>query len=199
MYITRSIDFQLIPTLLGTVTMSEVVPTALILGHSFVKRLQRDLHQGFESRVSCDFNLLGTASVRLHGIGGQTVQTLQANDLHVVRDLAPVIVILEIGTNDLSKLPPEKVGSAIEDLVRLSQSEFSVRAIGICYVIPRGIFFPHAMTFWCKATVLKQYVSVVVADLPNVFCWRHTEFNNQYSLYRSDRGTVLTAGGLLKN
>ena len=40
------------------------------------------------------------ASVRLHGVGGQTVQMLQANDLHVVRGLAPDIVILEIGTND---------------------------------------------------------------------------------------------------
>ena len=78
--------------------MSEVVPTALIQGHSFVKRLQRDLHRGFDSRASCDFNLSGTASVRLHGIGGRTVQTLHANDLHVVRDLAPDIVILEIGS-----------------------------------------------------------------------------------------------------
>ena len=104
--------------------MSEVVPTALILGNSFVKRLQRNLHWGFNSRASCDFNLSGTASVRLHGIGGRTVQTLHANDLHVVRDLAPDIVILEIGTNDLSKLPPEKFGSAIEDLVRLFQSDF---------------------------------------------------------------------------
>ena len=84
--------------------MSAVVPTALILGHSFVKRLQWDLHRGFDSRASCDFNVLGTASVRLHDIGGRTVQTLQANDLHVVRDLAPDIVILEIGTVPLETM-----------------------------------------------------------------------------------------------
>ena len=36
---TRSVDFQTIPPLLGAAPMSEVVPTALILGHSFVKRL----------------------------------------------------------------------------------------------------------------------------------------------------------------
>ena len=116
---TRSIDSQTIPPLLGAGAMSEVVPSAPILGHSYVKRLRRDLHQGFDSHASCDFNLLGTASVRLHCVGGRTVQTLQANDLQVVRDLAPGIVILEIGNNDLSKLPPEKVGSAIKDLVRL--------------------------------------------------------------------------------
>ena len=127
--------------------MSEVVPTALILGHFFVKELKRGLHQGFDFRASCDFNLFGTASVCFYGVGGRTVQTLQANNLHVVRDLAPDIVILEIGTNDLSKLPPEKVGSAIEDLVRLFLSDFSVRAIGVCYVIPRGISSRMACRF----------------------------------------------------
>ena len=98
----------------------------------------------------------------------------------MVRDLAPDIVILEIGTNDLLKLPPEKVGSAIEDLVRLFQSDFSVRTIGVCYVIPHGNFFLHSMLFWRNATVLNQHVSVVLADLPNVFCWCHPEFNNSH-------------------
>ena len=93
-------------------------------------------------------------SVRLHGIGGRTVQTLRANDLHAVRDLAPDIAILEIGSNDLLKLPLETVGSAIEDLVCLLKCDFSVRTIGVCYVIPRNIFFPHAMSFWRNATVL---------------------------------------------
>ena len=45
---------------------------------------------------------------------------LKENDLHVVSRLAPDIVILEIGTNDLTKLGPEIVGSAIEDLVVVS-------------------------------------------------------------------------------
>ena len=84
----------------------------------------------------------------------------------------------------------------------------------VCF-IPRGIFSPHAMSFWRNATVLDQYVNVVLADLPNVFCWRHPEFNNphkdfyladgvhlnpsgQYLLYRSYRGAVLKAVGLLQ-
>ena len=97
--------------------MAEVVPKALILGHSFVRRLKRDLDSGFDPRAASDFR--GTASVYLHGVGGRTVQTLQENDLHVIRDLAPDIVILEIGTNDLTHTPPEIVGSLIEDFVRL--------------------------------------------------------------------------------
>ena len=136
--------------------MAEVVPKALILGHSFVRRLKRDLDLGFVPCAASDFNLRGTASVHLHGVGGRTMQTLQANDFHVVRDLAPDIVILKIGTNDLTHTPPEIVGSNIEDFVRLLRKKFSVRAIGVCGFIPRGISVPHAMSFLHNASVLNQ-------------------------------------------
>ena len=64
--------------------MAKVVPNALILGHSFVRHLKRDLELGFDPRVASDFNLWGTASVHLHGIGGRTVPLLEEHDLHVV-------------------------------------------------------------------------------------------------------------------
>lgn len=196
-------------------SMAGVAPTALVLGHSFVKRLQRELYSGFDARASADFKLNGSASVHLFGTGGRTVPKLRANDLHVVRDLSPDIIILEIGTNDLSHTPPEVVGSAIEDLVSLLLNEFSVRAIGVCHVIPRGISYPHAMLFLQQATVLNQYVSVVLEQFPNVFCWSHADFNSphkdlyladgvhvnpsgQYLLYRSYRGAVLKALSLLR-
>ena len=56
--------------------MAEVVPKALILGHSFVWRLKLDLELGFDSRAVYDFRLRGTASVHLHGVSGRLVQTL---------------------------------------------------------------------------------------------------------------------------
>lgn len=68
-------------------------------------------------------------------------------DLHVVRDLTPDIIILEIGTNDLSHAPPDVVGSAIDDLVCLLLNDYSVRGIVVCLVIPRGISFPCASRF----------------------------------------------------
>ena len=105
----------------------------------------------------------------------------------MVRHLAPDIVILEIGTKDLTHTSPDTVGSNIEDFVRLLKREFSVRAIGVCGVIPRGISMPHAMSFWHNASVLNQYVGVVLDDFANVFCWSHAEFNSPHKdLYLRD-------------
>ena len=81
--------------------MSSEVPSVLILGHSFVKRLKRDLRSHFDPRADGNFKLGGTASVHLHGVGGRTVAKLRSFDLHVVERIAPDVVILEIGTNDL--------------------------------------------------------------------------------------------------
>ena len=106
------------------------------------------------------------------------------------------------------------VGSAIEDLVSLLLNEYSVRVIGVCHVIPRGIASPQALSFLQQSTVLNQYVSVVLEQFTNVFCWSHADFNSplkdfyvadgvhlnpsgQYLLYRSYRGAVLRAASML--
>ena len=69
-----------------------------------MKRLHCDLKAGFDARADSCFNLEGTATATLFGVGSRTVHKLRLNDLHVVRRLAPDVVILEIGTNDLSVL-----------------------------------------------------------------------------------------------
>lgn len=132
--------------------MAGQVPNILILGHSFVKRLQRDMLSNFDARVDANFKLQGSALVHLHGIGGGTVAKLRSFDLQVVTSISPDVVILEIGTNDLSLEPPEVVGSAIEELVRLLLDSFSVRVVGVCHVIPRGISeMSHSSVAFCSA------------------------------------------------
>ena len=106
----------------------------------------------FDARVDANFKLQGSALVHLHGIGGRTVAKLRSFDLQVVTSISPDVVILEIGTNDLSLEPPEVVGSAIEDLVRLLLDSFSVRVVGVCHVIPRGISeMSHSSVAFCSA------------------------------------------------
>ena len=92
-------------------------PIVLILGHSFARRLRLDLQFQSDSRISPSFKLDGTACDYMHGIGGRTVSQVCKYDIGVIVCLSPDIVILDIGTNDLSFLPPEVVGSKIEKLV----------------------------------------------------------------------------------
>ena len=94
----------------------------LILGHSFVRRLKefvRCCAQG--NTYSLDFYLTQRCDVSILGIEGRTVDKIVRHDLHNIRRMAPEIVILELGSNDLcdESCDAESVSLAIEALVEL--------------------------------------------------------------------------------
>ena len=65
--------------------MALCVPKVMILGHSFVKRLQKDLENLFDDRTKPNFNM-EEVKVRLFGVGGRTVEKIRKYDLkNVVR------------------------------------------------------------------------------------------------------------------
>ena len=194
--------------------MSTGVPPVLILGHSFIKRLKCDLRSHFDPRADSNFKFGGTVSVHLHGVGGRTVAKLRSFDLRVVQQIAPDILILEIGTNDLVDTSPEVVGSEIESLVCLLLEDYKVRVVCVCHVIPRGHSHDEVTSFAERVEILQQYLDVVLSPIPKVFCWLHKAFSHpwkdfylpdgvqvnpvgQYQLYRSYRGAILRALRLL--
>ena len=185
--------------------MASSPPNVLLFGHLFIRRLRDDLQTQFDPRADEGFKLLKDAVVHLHGVGGRTVRKLIQYDLGVF-SLSPHAVILETGTNDLSDLRPEVVGSEIEELVRLLLDSYAVRVIGVCEVIPRV----RAPIFSDAALILNQYLRGVLDPIPNVFCWQHRGFSKpsrdlylsdgvhvnspgQYLLYCSYRGAILQA------
>ena len=86
---------------------NSVCPKALIIGHSFVRRLKDDLLRNFDSCASLDFGLDQSMEVLLHGVGGLRVTQLHRIISQKVRDLSPDDVLLEIGTNDLVLFHPK--------------------------------------------------------------------------------------------
>ena len=106
-------------------------PKVLVFGHSFVRRLHRDLTTQFGV---LNFNL-PDVSIKLHGIGGRTVDKLVKYDFGYVQKFQPNIVILEVGTNDLLLMKPETVGSKIDDLVHLLLGVTSIRVIGFAWYL----------------------------------------------------------------
>ena len=183
-----------------------VPSTVLVLDHSFLRRLKSDLKFQLDSRMSPSFKLDGTARVYIHGIDGRTVTKLRKlrNPFRVVARLSPDIVILETGTNGLSFLPPEVVGSEIEELVSQLQQAYRVKVVCVCLITPEH----RNHVFNAKRLILNNYLAVVLEHMPKVFTWLHrgfarppvtsflrdgVHFNNigQYNLYRSYRGAIL--------
>lgn len=198
--------------------MDLLTPRALILGHSFVRRLKSDLSVCFDPRVEENFGLNGSVNVQLFGVGGRTVCSLREHDLSNIWLTAPEAVILEIGTNDLSHNGPEVVGSDIEDLVGLLLREFGVRVVCICHVIPRGPSGRNSnvASFNARVQTLHRILATLVESVPGVFCWFHRSLTNpawqvllpdgvhvnslgQYLLYRRYRGTILKVLSVLRN
>ena len=85
-------------------------PRVLILGHSFIRRLQKFMehHIGY---LDLSLQITASADIAWHGIGGRTVAKTVKFNLHVVRSTRPDIVIVQVGTNDLPFQSPLQVGS----------------------------------------------------------------------------------------
>ena len=70
---------------------------ALVLGHSFIKRLRRWMSSNGR-RMSTKKH-----DVHLYGVGGRTIAKTYYNDLKVVRRKRPDVVFLQVGGNDILK------------------------------------------------------------------------------------------------
>ena len=142
----------------------------MILLHSFVRNFKADLAARFDPRVGEDFGLHGSANVHLHGVGGRTVSSLRSFDLPVISRTAPEVVLLEIGTNDLSQYGPEVVASDIEDFACFLLKKFRVRIVCICHVIPRGPSCRRGgACFNTKVRTLHEVLATLVESVPGVF------------------------------
>ena len=111
-------------------------PRVLILGHSFIRRLQKFMehHIGY---LDLSLQITASADIAWHGIGGRTVAKTVKFNLHVVRSTRPDIVIAQLGTNDLPFQSPLHVGSELEEFGRLLHYSYGVRFVCVCQTIRR--------------------------------------------------------------
>ena len=93
-------------------------PRVLVLGDSFIRHLCQFL-SGDSHHFSVDFKLFHRAFIQWHGVGGRTVSRTLELDLNVIESFHPEIVIMQLGSNDLTDSDPLHVGSAIKEFFRL--------------------------------------------------------------------------------
>ena len=176
----------------------------LILGHSFIRRLHVFLRQNFNEVFARNLHIDGDLSIKWHGIGGRTISKVIRHDLGIVEKFAPEIVVIQLGTNDLSSLSAVETGSALEDLSRLLHESYGVQRVCVC----QTIFRSNAPLFNRQVKLLTKYLKVVLEPIPYVLYRRHRGFWNcksrfltrdgvhlnhfgQYKSFRSLRGAVL--------
>ena len=95
--------------------------------------------------------------IRWRGVGGRTVQTVLLRDIRVVKEFAPNIVVLQLGTNDLARYPAEKVGSLLEELAVILHDHYGVSVICVCQTIRRENEGHCAPNVYLKALVTVIY------------------------------------------
>ena len=185
------------------VVMAE--PRVLILGHSFIRRLHEFVRLPTNA-LRENFDITTPMNLRWHGIGGRTVAKVMRYDLEIVRQFSPDIVILQLGTNDISArsiCSALAVGSQLEDLTKLLHEQFGATVVCVCQTILREN--SHLNVRICTLT---DYLRVVLQPFPFAFYWRHMEFwrttqfflvhdgvhlnqRGQFKLYRSLRGALI--------
>ena len=151
----------------------------LILGHSFIRRLHVFLRQNFNEVFARNLHIDGDLSIKWHGIGGRTISKVIRHDLGIVEKFAPEIVVIQLGTNDLSSVSAVETGSALEDLSHLLHESYGVQRVCVC----QTIFRSNAPLFNHQVKLLTKYLKVVFEPIPYVLYWRHRGFWNSNPVF----------------
>ena len=143
-------------------------------------------------------------------LGGRTVTKTVQLDLDVIKSFKPDIVIIQLGSYDLTSETALRVGSSTDIFVKLLHDLYHVKVIYLCQTIMRL----GQSAFNRKVKLLTKYLRVVLEPVPSAHFWGHRGFwrpsNNVYvrdgvhlnlggqgKFYRSLRGAILGALSLL--
>lgn len=107
-----------------------------VIGHSFIRRLNDDVHSAFYPELKANFDL-DQCTVLCEGSGGWRAADMGRFQTAIVPFLGnymPNIVILQLGENDLDKdgTQPLTVASQIEDICSKLRTDFNVQLVFVC-------------------------------------------------------------------
>ena len=150
------------------------LPSTLLVGHSFVRRMvefiERNQDSGFYSRT---FGVDHSCKVETIGIGVRTVDKLIRFDLQTIRGIVPTVVIMDIGSNDLcdKEADPDTVALSILALVEILLKDLQLRCLVLCQVLPRENqpFSGYNEWVWHLNGLLKE----AVKSIHGVKFWLH--------------------------
>lgn len=171
--------------------MDPIQPTRImVLGHSFVWRLAKFLRETPLPCVSTNFHLTMAPIVQFHGVGGRTVPKLRQFDLFAVAAFEPTLLILEIGSNDLTDthINIPDLAANIFQLVQFLHFNFSVDYLIVSQILPRITAPPLSPCYNVRVTQLNRSLFHLLKNVPFATFWFH------FSLTRSRQNLFLPDG-----
>ena len=191
--------------------MASSRPCVLVFGHSFVCRLSTFIWRHWFDCLNHSFSL-SQAKVQFWGLSGFTVERALHSRFTCLRSFRQDIVILELGTNDLSSHEPAVVGSMLEKFACVFHVDYGVKVVCVNQILLRA----NSPDFNALMHLINHYLKVVLELLPFAFFWyyrgfwhcshnllsidgMHLNALGHYKLYRSLRGTTLKELSLFHN
>lgn len=165
-------------------------PRIMVLGHSFVWRLEKFVAESSLACVNDKFQLSMSPTTHFCGTGGRTMTKLRRFDLPVVAQFNPTVLILELGSNDLCNpyCDINYLASDIFDLVQAFHFQYNIKHIIVSAVMPRRtppILFPPYNT---RVSILNGILYHSLKNTPFATFWFHP------SIFRSKTPVFLPDG-----
>ena len=187
--------------------MSHGFPNILILGHSFVCCLLDNLKANWDFCTAQNFHIPKSGYVTMLDTEGRTIENIVKYDLPYVQTSKPDVLWFLSWAQRSIWSHPEVVGLKVEKLALLFCYKFHAHVLGVCQVTNRNIAKMQEAdsVFNAKAALLRQYLSVVLADIsrafffknighffiPLVFCYPRMTF------IVTHRGNIVCTGAML--
>ncbi|OWF47159.1 hypothetical protein KP79_PYT05356 [Mizuhopecten yessoensis] len=171
----------------------------LVLGHSFVRRLEADL-TGSWTNLGFDSDL-----VRVHcvGRGGGRVHDILSTMSQSIVEIKPKVVLLQIGGNDLDSVNFTEVqGRLARDLRSIAQwlrEGYSVRQVEVMQLFYRAKTRSIAVeTYNRSVDAVNSEIKRLYEESEDFFYWRHKGLKTAAFDCLNKDGVHLSRAGLRK-
>ena len=168
------------------------LPKVAVIGHSFIRRLDKDMRDPRNTNIRHNFNL-AQCKTHFRWSGGWEVQDKERFNTVIapfLRQVLPRIVILQLGGNDIDKdeaLQTISVASEIEALVMRLLNEFGVSRVIICEIFTRkSPTNVSPQVYEERRTDTMKYLGTMVEHEPRIRVWKHRRiFYSQQEMFDS--------------
>ena len=150
-------------------------PKVLVLGHSFVRRLEQFVRDSTKPWINRRFNLNYPIETYFHGIGGRTVDGVLEHDVSEIQRYKPNIVIIEIGCNDLSdpRCSPYDLVSKINQLICVIRRVATDCFIIVSEILPRNNIPFRTPNYNRKVQEANYQLHRFCSQCSSVLFWSH--------------------------